>query len=140
MTRNDYEYRIASETDIPFMKRMLYEAVYWRTPDTRPSFSDAMKIPSIAESLAGWGERPGDTGVIALEGRAAAGAAWFRYWKKEDSVRGFISDDISVLVIAVAEKHRRKGIARSLITKLAEYAAAGGVLASVLWLPETMWL
>lgn len=50
-----FVFKKAENTDLPFMKSMLYEAVYWRTPDTRPSFDEAMRIPGIAKSLEGWG-------------------------------------------------------------------------------------
>ncbi len=121
------EYRKAAQEDLPFMKRMLYEAVYWRTPDTRPSFEEAMGIPGIAKSLAGWGERPGDTGVIAWADGTPAGAAYVRFWHDELYDRGYINEDIPVLVIAVAAGFRRRGIASAMITQLAAFAAQQGI-------------
>ncbi len=121
---NTFTFKKAAAADLPFMKRMLYEAVYWRTPETRPSFNEAMGIPGIAKSLSDWGERPGDTGVIALAGDVPAGAAWFRFWNEEKHDRGYIREDIPVVVIGVASGYRRMGIANGLIARLAEYAAA----------------
>lgn len=44
------ELREWMKDDIPFIKEMLYEAVFWRSRDTKPSFKQAQKLPEIVSA------------------------------------------------------------------------------------------
>ena len=71
MTRR-FEGRVrrAVQSDLPFMRRMLYEAAYWRPEGHRPSIEEGLKHPDLKKLLAAWG-REGDSAVIATDTRSA---------------------------------------------------------------------
>ena len=110
-------------SDLPFVKEMLYEAVYWRKSEGTPSIKEAMQNSDFLKAVRAFGEKSGDLAIIAESGSSPVGAVWIRYWKKEDEVRGFISADIPVLAIAVKEDCRHKGIGLKMIEALKAFAA-----------------
>ncbi len=112
----------AENTDLPFLKEMLYEAVFWRDVQNRPSLKEAFSFPDVAKSLADWSERDGDTALIATLNGTPVGAAWYRYWTEDDEMRGYMNDNVPVLVIGVHEDHRHKSIGTLLIEGLVEQA------------------
>lgn len=71
----------AQESDLSFLKKMLYNAVFWRAianNTERPSFEEGIELAGVKEALSGWG-REGDVAVIAFADYKPAGAAWYRY-------------------------------------------------------------
>ena len=58
---------------------MLYEAVFWRVSDNKPSFEKGLAYPEVSKSLTDWGERDGDTAIVARLNSTPIGAAWYRY-------------------------------------------------------------
>ena len=120
--------RPSEDADLPFMKEMLYEAVFWRRDDKRPSFEEAFTdFPGVIKALANWSEREGDTAVIATQNGTPVGAAWYRYWTEENYLRGYMDDNVPVLVIGIHEDHRHQGIGTMLIAWLVEQAKKGGI-------------
>lgn len=116
-------------SDIPFLREMLFEAVYWRaiSNSNEPKFEDGLAAPEVSKILADWGEKEGDAGVVAMMNSIPVGAVWYRYWNDQDSMRGYISESIPTLVIAVHKEYRRLGIGREMIEQLAEYASGQSV-------------
>jgi len=102
---------------------MLYEAVYWRAAANKPTFEEALALPVFSIALADWGERDGDTAVIATINSNLVGAAWYRYMTDENSIRGYIDETIPVLVIGIHPDYRHQGIGGKLIGWLIEHAA-----------------
>jgi ribosomal protein S18 acetylase RimI-like enzyme len=102
---------------------MLYEAVFWRVHEGRPSFEEALAYPEVSKALIHWGDRPGDTGVIAVVDALPVGAAWFRYWEEADSVNGYVSDRTPIVVIGVHQDYRQQGIGGRLMDGLLDRAA-----------------
>ena len=100
------------------MRKMLYEAVYWRAHPNKPPFEKGLASPGVNNALENWGEKEGDTGVIALVDSNPAGAAWYRYYKENNAIRGFIDETIPVIVIAVHNDYRRQGIGEKLLAGL----------------------
>lgn len=120
--------RPATPDDLPFMKDMLYEAVFWRRDGKRPSFEEAFTdYPGVIKCLADWTERDGDTALIATLHGTPVGAAWYRYWTAENYIRGYMDDNVPVLVIGVHEDHRHQGIGTQLIEGLIEQARKDGI-------------
>jgi len=115
--------RISQPTDLPFLRKMLYEAVFWRTADNKPSFEEGLAIPDVSKALADWGERDGDTAVVATINSNSVGAAWYRYWTDDNFIRGYIDETIPVLVIGVHPDYRHQGIGGKLIEWLIDHAA-----------------
>ncbi len=117
------ELRPSQPVDLPFLREMLYEAVFWRASVDKPSFEAGLADPEVSKVLADWGEREGDMGVIACINSIPVGAAWLRYWTADNSIRGYMQDDIPVLVIAVHPDYRHQGIGKKLIAWMIAYAA-----------------
>lgn len=109
--------------DIPFMREMLYEAVYWRPNPDKPSFEKGLACPGVSSALGNWGERDGDIAVIAFADSTPAGAAWLRLYTDEEHIRGYIDRATPVLVIAVHKEYRLMGVGEKMIHWLIEHAA-----------------
>lgn len=60
--------RESQSADIPFLREMLYEAVFWRERANKPSLEGGLAFPEVSKVLADWGEREGDTAVPMLLG------------------------------------------------------------------------
>jgi ribosomal protein S18 acetylase RimI-like enzyme len=115
--------RTSKPSDIPFLRELLYEAVYWRPGADRLPFEEGLAYPEVSKSLADWGERDGDTAIVAVVNSFPAGAAWYRFWTDDDFIRGYIEEMTPVLVIAVHGDYRRHGIGRKMIGWLIDLAS-----------------
>ena len=101
--------RKSSTHDLPFMREMLYEAIYWAKRTSYPSFDEVKSDARFTKEFKDFGDISGDIGVIAESDSNPIGAAWIRCWKKEDEIRGYISSDIPILAIAVVQEYRHMG-------------------------------
>jgi ribosomal protein S18 acetylase RimI-like enzyme len=108
---------------------MLYEAVYWRAiaHGNNPSFEEGLAVPEVSKILADWGERDGDTAVVARVHSIPVGAAWYRYWTDDNFIRGYIDEMTPVFVIGVDRDYRRQGIGTTMIEWLIEYASTHAI-------------
>jgi len=113
----------SQRSDVPFLRRMLYEAVFWRAGANRPSFEEGLAYPEVGKSLADWGERHGDIAVVATDDSIPVGAAWLRFWTDSNATNGYVDEATPVLVIAVHRDYRRQGIGRRMIEWLVDYAS-----------------
>ena len=84
--------REAQHADIPFLREMLYEGVFWRMSVDRPSFEEALACPEVRKELADWGKRAGDTAVVATIDTMPVGAAWYRCSIPARPVHGWVTD------------------------------------------------
>ena len=99
--------RAYTQEDEQFLREMLFEAVFWsRTDSNRPSLEVGLSYDYTKHVLIDFGKRKGDIAVIAECDGKKAGAAFIRYWNDEVNLRGYISEDIPVLVIGVAKAYR----------------------------------
>ena len=117
--------RDSGEGDVPFLESMLFEAFYWNESSPRPPLDEFGQNREAAKWLAGWGRR-GDRALIAEEGGARLGAAWFRLWSEADHSHGFVRTDIPELGIAVAGPYRGRGVGRALMNALIRVARTEG--------------
>ena len=97
------------------MSEMLYEAVFWRPNSNKPELEEGLAAPGVSNALVYWGERAGDTAVIACVDTMPAGAAWYRFFSDDNNIRGYINETIPVIVIAVHQNYRRQGIGKKMI-------------------------
>ena len=81
--------RESRQSDIPYLRQMLYEAVFWRAGEKKPPFEEGLKYPGVSNALVEWGERDGDAAVVAVIDTNPVGAAWYRYWTESNSTRGY---------------------------------------------------
>lgn len=119
-------YRMGTTKDIEFMKQMLYEAVYWRLSDNPPTYEESLSMPVMVKAFEAWG-KVGDIAIVAEDNGNLAGAAWIRYWTESNCIRGYVQDDIPVLVIGVHKDHRQKGIGFQLMEALNKEAINAGI-------------
>jgi len=115
--------RESQHSDIPFLRKILYEAVFWRASVDKPCFEQGLKYPDVSKSLADWGERDGDVAVIATIDSIPVGAAWYRFWTDDNFIYGYIDEMTPVLVIGVDSDYRHQGIGGKMIAWLVEYAS-----------------
>jgi len=94
--------RSASGTDLPFLRKMLYTAAFWRPNQTSPlTFEEALLPPEISRYVEGWG-RPSDTAFVAVDmDFQPIGAAWFRLFDPATPGYGFVDPSIPEVTIAV---------------------------------------
>jgi hypothetical protein len=95
---------------------------------------DARAVPGLQRYLAGWGERPGDVGVVAIgpSGRLV-GAAWCRLLvgdERDDPT--FVDAATPEVVLACRPAQRGRGTGDALLAALADAARAAGHPALVL--------
>ena len=107
----------AGVADLPFLRRMLYEAACWRGDAQRPPLDDALAQPELAVYLDGWG-RPGDVGLIAHVEAGPAGAVWVRRFDRHRHGYGYLDAHTPELTLAVAQPYRRQGIGGQLVARL----------------------
>jgi ribosomal protein S18 acetylase RimI-like enzyme len=121
--------RDATSDDLPFLREMLYEAVYWRSilHNESPPFDEGLAAPGVRNELDEWDQRKGDTGVVAVLDSVPVGAAWYRFCSRSNAIRGYIDDATPVTVLAVARHYRRRGIGTVLLTGLIERACEQGI-------------
>lgn len=112
---------------MPFLREMLYEAVFWRSNPNKPSFKEGLAYPGVKNALVDWGERGGDIGVVALAASIPVGAAWYRYYTDEIFIRGYINETIPALVIAVHKDYRRQGIGENMMEWLIDHASKNNI-------------
>jgi len=115
--------------DAPFLREMLYEAVYWRSiaTGTAPPMDEALADPDVRRAVDDLGDWDGDAAVVAVVRGKRAGAAWYRFWTDDNHIRGHIEEGIPALVIAVHRNYRRRGVGQKLIEWLLDHAAEQGV-------------
>jgi GNAT superfamily N-acetyltransferase len=114
-------FRNLTKGDEVFLWEALYLALY--APEGQPPFPrEIVQEPEIRHYVAGWG-RPGDMGVIALDGERPVGAAWLRLLTGEDRGFGYVDDETPELSIAVLPKYRGQGVGTALLQRLLELAA-----------------
>lgn len=115
--------RESEPNDFPFLREMLYEAVFWRASHNKPSFEEGLSYPDVRNALAGFGGRDGDIAVIAIIDSIPAGAAWYRFWNDSNFIRGYFDKETPVLVIGVHRDYRHKGIGKKMIAWLIDHAS-----------------
>lgn len=105
------------------MWEMLYEAVFWRPNPNKPSLEEGLADPGVSNALVDWGKRDGDIAVIAFVNSIPAGAAWYRFYTDDNSIRGYIEETTPAIAIAVHKNYRHQGIGEKMIEWLIDYAS-----------------
>ena len=106
--------RPVTSDDLPFLRKMMYEAARWNPDWPREPMEEVLAEPILLRYSQGWG-RHGDGGVVAeIEGESV-GAAWYRLFTEHTPGYGFVDEKTPELSIAVVPLHRRKGIGEAVL-------------------------
>ena len=111
------ELRPAEASDEPFLREMLYLALFV-PPGQPPLPQSVLDDPAIARYVEGWGTRSGDSGLIALVERVPVGAVWLRFFPASDPGYGFVDEITPELSVGVLATYRNKGIGSLLLNRL----------------------
>ncbi len=113
--------RLATEADVTVLRDALVLALAWREL-TFPSDPERyLRESGHGHLIEQWG-RPGDLAVIAEIPAGVAGAAWYRFWTREDHSYGFVDETIPELGIGAHHSCRGRGIGKALLVHLLEHA------------------
>ena len=114
--------RPAAEDDQPFLRAMLYEALFVPPGDDPPA-PEILDSPELARYVDGFGTRPDDRGWIAVDDSGAPiGAVWVRRWDPPTVGYGFVDASTPELSIAVRPDHRGDGVGSALLTAVLDDA------------------
>jgi ribosomal protein S18 acetylase RimI-like enzyme len=116
--------RPAFDEDLPFLRRMLYEAAN-RPGSPWPAFDVSMEEARNKRFWSGW-TRGGDVGVVAEDGSVPVGAAWIRRFAGEE-LSPIDDEDVPVLAIGVERDYRGRGVGGLLMDALIEQARTSGI-------------
>lgn len=112
--------------DLEHVKWALVEAVSWDPRRLLPPYETLIEHPELARYHAEWG-RPGDLGVLAEADGEVAGVAFCRRFTADDHGHGYVDEETPELAVAVAARHRGRGLGTRLMRELGERARAEGV-------------
>ena len=119
--------RPATSNDGSFLQQTLALAADWRPDASRRSLAEIMNEPALAHYIAGW-PAEGDVGFVA-EDAGPVGAAWWRFFSREDPGYGFVDESIPELSIGVVEAARGRGVGTMLLRALIDEARRSGLAA-----------
>jgi ribosomal protein S18 acetylase RimI-like enzyme len=114
----DYFLRPISADDQPFLREMLYQAIF--TPEgVAPLPRAIIDSPEISIYVQHWGQ-PDDLGLLAADAytQQPIGAAWLRRFTAAGKGYAYIDDETPELSIALLPGHRGKGIGSALLSAL----------------------
>ena len=119
--------RAGSADDLPILEAMLFEAFHWNPDAARPERASFQGDAEFAKLLRDWGTRDGDTAVIAETRGGPVGAAWYRFWTRDDHSYGFVDARVPEVGMGVDGGHRSRGVGRALLAALLSAARSARV-------------
>lgn len=109
--------RLIKDSEAPFLKEMLYEALFV-PPGESPFPRGILDTPELKIEYENWGHK-GDIGVvIEHERHGLIGASWVRLHSASQPGYGYVSDDIPELSIALKPDFRGTGLGSQLMIRL----------------------
>ncbi len=105
---------------------MLVAAAFWRPDGPSGSVAEVLSQPELAHYVVGW-PRPGDLGVLALDGQQPVGAAWVRLLSESDPGYGFVDAATPELSMGVLQAWRGRGVGSRLLDALIVAAREHGL-------------
>jgi GNAT superfamily N-acetyltransferase len=120
------EIRELTPSDQPFLREMLYTALFWRGGWRRLPRRLTLRLRPVAMYHRGWG-RAGDTGFVAELDGSPVGAVWYRFFSPEEHGDGYVDPETPELAIAVVANQRGRGLGRRLMETIHERARRDSV-------------
>jgi GrpB-like predicted nucleotidyltransferase (UPF0157 family)/GNAT superfamily N-acetyltransferase len=113
---NQVRSRPLQSKDLDFLREMFYSSLF--VPPGEPPFCRSIIYrPDLSKYHQEWG-RESDLGFLLFTPGELIGAAWCRFFCKEEKGYGFIAEDIPEIGIALRPKYRAKGLGTRLLQKL----------------------
>ncbi len=106
-------FRPIQPDDAACLRLMLYHAIHVPPGEAPPPLT-IVDQPDIARYIADFGQRAGDSGVLAFADGVCIGAAWVRLMEGY----GFIAAYVPELSIALAPEYRGQGIGAQLLDRV----------------------
>ena len=110
------EIRAALPTDEPFLRQMLYLALFVPPGAARLPRS-ILRDRAISKYVDHWGTQIGDSGLLVIINGKQAGAAWLRCFPASDPGYGFVDSKTPELSVALLPGYRGMGIGMQLDRK-----------------------
>ena len=109
--------RPAETKDYPFLRQMLYEAIYILEGETKPPLS-ILDAPELNKYVSEW-KKIGEAGFLAEIDGQDVGAAWSRLFENaETGGYGFVDHETPELCLAISENYRGIGVGTALMQAL----------------------
>jgi GNAT superfamily N-acetyltransferase len=118
--------RELSPADLRFLRRMLYEAIFWNPAKRRLPRWFVLRHREAVIYHRDWG-RAGDTGFVAEDGGRPVGAVWYRFFTEAEHGDGYVDRETPELAIAVVAGQRGRGVGRTLMQAIHERARSDGL-------------
>jgi GNAT superfamily N-acetyltransferase len=118
--------RPAEASDADFLAEMVAVAAFWRPQGPSGTVPGVLSRPELAHYVVGW-PRPGDLGVLAVDGQRPVGAAWLRLSPESDPGYGFVDAATPELSMGVVQAWRKCGVGRRLLDALVAAAREQGL-------------
>lgn len=116
--------REATSDDLDLLYDMLLDAFNW-DGTSRFTRDEVIAEDHTARYLGGW-LRPGDFGLVAMDGDAPLGAVWARALPAATPGYGYVADDVPEIGMGVAAARRGQGVGRALLAGCIDQARALG--------------
>src|SRR5262245_66570254 len=101
MSMSNFTFRQLDRADEPFLREMLYHALY--VPEGQTPFpKESVYEPELAKYVDHWG-RDSDSGYVVIDNMSLqpVGAAWIRLFTEVNKGYGYVNDDTPELSIAL---------------------------------------
>jgi ribosomal protein S18 acetylase RimI-like enzyme len=122
------QFREGTIDDLPFLKEMLYEAVFWNSEEKKMSMDELYSDPEIAKILHIWKKRDGDFALVAMDDREEpVGAVWYRFWTENNRSYGYVDEETPEIAIAVVSEYRSRGLGTELLRRIMNHAREIGI-------------
>jgi len=118
------EYRTIEKSDYPFLREMLYVAIFV-PPGKEPYPHSILDLPDIAKYVEDWG-KPGDFGLILQINGESIGVVWGRLYTENNKSYGFVDADTPEMTIAVKSDYQNRGLGTQLMKAFFKVAKEKG--------------
>jgi ribosomal protein S18 acetylase RimI-like enzyme len=118
--------RELTAADLPFLRRMLYAALFWKRRRWWLPEWLVLRHRAVAMYHRDWG-RSGDAGFVAEEDGERVGAVWYRLFTEEEHGDGYVDPETPELAIAVVDGRRGRGVGRRLMDAIHQRARDDGI-------------
>jgi ribosomal protein S18 acetylase RimI-like enzyme len=107
--------RAATADDAGFLAGMVAVAVDWRPGSSPRPVASVAGDPALAHYVSDW-PRHGEVGFVGIRvDRRPLGAAWWRFFTREDPGYGFVDPAIPEVSIGVVSEARGRGVGTRLL-------------------------